>query len=153
MSSNSVSSLPLFKFANSQPQTSSASQSQGASSSVIDTQGQRRSGGSGSFGAGSTSRASSSTARNNQPIRKQHKNQRRPRLVDEDTFVESVSPNPIEAVNRGKWRRLRLTKPSAAGCDEVYKQSEGSDLDHTSNELCFAATASASIQPTLQPCA
>jgi len=102
MSSNSVSSLPPLKSVNSRPQASSASQSQGAASLGIDSHTQRRSGGSGSFGAGSTTRASPSTARNNQSIRKQHKSQRRPRLVDEDTFVESVSSSLIEAVNNGK---------------------------------------------------
>ncbi|KAL8654463.1 MAG: hypothetical protein Q9210_001498 [Variospora velana] len=51
---------------------------------------QRRSGGSGSFGAGASSRASSATAKNNQSLRKQHKSQRRPRLADEDADAESA---------------------------------------------------------------
>jgi hypothetical protein len=51
---------------------------------------QRRAGGSGSFGAGSSSRHNP-TARNNQPLRKQHKAQRRARLADEDAIAESVS--------------------------------------------------------------
>lgn len=90
MSSSSMSALPPSKSANSQSQTPSPSQFQSGPSSGIDGHTQRRSGGSGSFGAGSTSRASLSTARNNQSARKQHKTQRRPKLVNEESFAESV---------------------------------------------------------------
>ena len=80
-------------------QTPSPSQSQ--SGSFIGSEGntQRRVGGSGSFGTASTSRSISSTARNNQSLRKQHKGQRRPRLADEDAAAESVSrPHDPDAV-------------------------------------------------------
>lgn len=57
---------------------------------------QRRPGGSGSFGAGSTSR-NSGGARNNQSRKHQHKNQRRPRVLDDDDYSESVGipPHPF----------------------------------------------------------
>ena len=51
---------------------------------------QRRSGGSGSFGAGASTKVTSQ-ARNNQPLRKQHKAQRRAKLVDEDAIAESAA--------------------------------------------------------------
>ena len=72
-------------------QTPSPSQSQSGGFIGIEAYTQRRVGGSGSFGTGSTSRSISSTARNNQSLRKQHKGQRRPRLADEDAAAESVS--------------------------------------------------------------
>lgn len=50
----------------------------------------RRSGASGSYGVGSTSRAVP-TARNNQGQKKQNKGSRKFRLADEDAFAESVS--------------------------------------------------------------
>lgn len=90
MSANSSVSL-ASKNACNPSQTSSPSQSQSASSIGIEAHTQRRVGGSGSFGTGSTSRSISSTARNNQSLRKQHKGQRRPRLADEDAAAESVS--------------------------------------------------------------
>lgn len=52
---------------------------------------QRRPGGSGSFGAGLTSQArNSATPRHNQALRSQHKRQRRPRLLDDEDYSESV---------------------------------------------------------------
>ncbi|KAL4972310.1 hypothetical protein BDW66DRAFT_144482 [Aspergillus desertorum] len=51
--------------------------------------GARRFGGSGSFGAGLASRSSSS-ARNNQALRSQHKRQRRPRLLDDDIDESTI---------------------------------------------------------------
>ncbi|KAL8887214.1 MAG: hypothetical protein Q9215_005174 [Flavoplaca cf. flavocitrina] len=90
--SSSNSSLPpaTSKNASVQTQVPSPSQAQAPSSIGAESHSQRRSGGSGSFGAGSTTRASPA-ARNNQPLRKQHKGQRRPRLADEDAAAESVS--------------------------------------------------------------
>ena len=90
MSTNSSVSLASKNACNS-PQTTSPSQSQSGSLVGIESHTQRRVGGSGSFGAGSTSRSISSTARNNQSLRKQNKGQRRPRLTDEDAAAESVS--------------------------------------------------------------
>ncbi|KAJ5171781.1 hypothetical protein N7492_004374 [Penicillium capsulatum] len=54
-----------------------------------DSGGQRRLGGSGSFGAGLFSR-NSSTARNTQGRKNQHKRQRKPRLLDDDEYNESA---------------------------------------------------------------
>ena len=51
---------------------------------------QRRSGSSGSHGAGASTRHASQP-RNSQPLRKQHKAQRRARLADEDAMAESAA--------------------------------------------------------------
>lgn len=59
------------------------------SAPLPDAGSQRRPGGSGSFGAGHSSR-SSATARNNQGRKSQHKRQRKPRLLDDDEYSESV---------------------------------------------------------------
>ena len=90
MSTNPSVSLASKNACNS-PQTPSPSQSQSGPLVGIEGHTQRRVGGSGSFGVGSTSRSISSAARNNQSSRKQHKGQRRPRLTDEDAAAESVS--------------------------------------------------------------
>lgn len=52
---------------------------------------QRRSGGSGSFGAGAATRTSGPAPRNKQTSRSQHKGSRRYRFTDEDAIAESVS--------------------------------------------------------------
>lgn len=91
MSTNPVLSLATSKNACSPSQTTSTSQSQSGPSLGIENHTQRRTGGSGSFGTGYTSRSSFSAARYNQSLRKQHKGQRRPRLADEDAAAESVS--------------------------------------------------------------
>jgi hypothetical protein len=57
--------------------------------SAVDSGSQRRPGGSGSFGAGLTSRNTSSP-RNNQSRKSQHKRQRRTRLLDDEEYNESV---------------------------------------------------------------
>lgn len=54
-----------------------------------DSGSQRRAGGSGSFGAGSSSR-NSPTARNTQGRKSQHQHQRKPRLLDDEEYNESV---------------------------------------------------------------
>lgn len=87
----SSSSTPITKNTNAVSQTPSPSQSQSSSTTGAESYPQRRSGGSGSFGAGSASRTSLAAARNSQSSRKQHKGQRRPRLADEDAAAESVS--------------------------------------------------------------
>ncbi|EON66311.1 hypothetical protein W97_05704 [Coniosporium apollinis CBS 100218] len=74
----------------------SPAQSQVSSSSAGDSYGQRRSGASGSFGAGASSRASS-TPRNNQASKKQHKQSKRFRLADEDAFAESAAMQSINS--------------------------------------------------------
>ena len=54
-----------------------------------DVTGQRRSGGSGSFGSGANTRPSASP-RNSQGARKQHKSSKRSRLADDDAMALSV---------------------------------------------------------------
>ena len=90
-SSNQLVPLTTSKSASIQIHNTSPSQPQPNSSFTTDNNLQRRSGGTGSFGAGSTSRVSPAAARNSQSSKKQHKNQRRPRLADEDAAAESVS--------------------------------------------------------------
>lgn len=72
---------------------------------------QRRPGGSGSFGAGFTSR-NSSGARNNQSRKNQHKNQRRPRVLDDGDYSESVGipPHPLvsNALNSGVTNNIYI---------------------------------------------
>lgn len=60
----------------------------------VDTGGQRRPGGSGSFGAGLSSRNSNSP-RNNQSRKNQHRRQPRSRLLDDDEYSELVCPAPL----------------------------------------------------------
>ncbi|KAI9774949.1 MAG: hypothetical protein M1840_000165 [Geoglossum simile] len=92
--SSSSSPLSTTKSVNNCPaQAPSAPQSQFGSATGTESHhsAQRRSGGSGSIGAGSASLGCLSSPRNSQSFRKPHKNQRRPRLADEDAMVESVS--------------------------------------------------------------
>ncbi|KAI9863883.1 MAG: hypothetical protein M1813_003535 [Trichoglossum hirsutum] len=91
--SSSLSPLATTKSVNnSLAQTSPAPQSQIGLAAGSDSHhsAQRRSGGSGSIGAGSASRGSLSSPRNNQSFRKPHKNQRKARLADEDAMAESA---------------------------------------------------------------
>ena len=90
MSTNPALALSTSKNASASFQAASPSHSQGSSSPAVESHIQRRTGGSGSFGAGSQTR-STSTPRNNQPLRKYPKGQRRPKLADEDAAAESVS--------------------------------------------------------------
>lgn len=55
----------------------------------VDAGFRRRPGGSGSFGAGPSSR-NSNTPRNNQSKKNQHRRQARPRLLDDDEYSEAV---------------------------------------------------------------
>ncbi|KAF2090468.1 hypothetical protein K490DRAFT_34975 [Saccharata proteae CBS 121410] len=77
------------KSANTPGQLSPA-QSQGGAVATGDSFGQRRSGGSGSFGAGANSRSNSSP-RNNQASKKQHKGSKKFRLADDDAIAESLA--------------------------------------------------------------
>ncbi|KAI9790492.1 MAG: hypothetical protein M1833_001931, partial [Piccolia ochrophora] len=72
-------------------QSASLSPTQPQSSSSIDSGGQRRSGSSGSVGAGFAARKTVSSARNNQSSRKQHRGSRRPRFAGEDAIAESAA--------------------------------------------------------------
>lgn len=69
---------------------SSSSSTLHPTSSSVDGGYQRRPGGSGSFGSGLTTRNSPS-ARNNQSRKNQHKRQKRPRLLDDDDYLESAA--------------------------------------------------------------
>ncbi|KAF2757371.1 hypothetical protein EJ05DRAFT_476641 [Pseudovirgaria hyperparasitica] len=90
MSNNPPTAISATKAGgNSVPQLSPL-QSQPTSSSTGDGVGQRRSGGTGSFGAGASSRLSPSP-RNAQATRKQHKTSKRSRLVDDDAIVQSAA--------------------------------------------------------------
>lgn len=93
MLSNAAISLAMCKASNAGPQLPSPSQSQAPPSIGLDGASQRRNGSSGNSG-----RIAMSAARNNQSSRKQHKTQRRPRLVDEDAAAESVGACTISFV-------------------------------------------------------
>jgi hypothetical protein len=80
-------SVPPGKFAT--PSTALPSPSTSQSPSPQTDAPLRRSGGTGSFGAGASSRPTAAP-RNNQASRKQHK-PRRPRIYDEDAVAEAVS--------------------------------------------------------------
>lgn len=75
------------------------------SAASIDINTQRRVGGSGSFGAGSSSR-NLPTARNTQGRKNQHKHQRKPRLLDDDEYSESVGD-----IGSFTFERCLLTLP------------------------------------------
>ena len=90
MTSNQPISLVTSKSINGSPQLPSPSQSQAPIPPGHESFSQRRSGGSGSFGAGASTRTTTSAGRNGQGFRKQNKAQRRPRLTDEDAAAESV---------------------------------------------------------------
>lgn len=141
----SSSSTPITKNTNAVSQTPSPSQSQSSSTIGAESYPQRRSGGSGSFGAGSASRTSPAAARNSQSARKNHKGQRRPRLADEDAAAESVSSAP-----RLHPGIALLTWITPLGGDAIYQQSERADLNNSSHELCIAASSTASTTKQLQ---
>lgn len=89
MSSSIAASSPSLKSAHVTSQSTAPAYFQAGSARSADSGFRRRVGGSGSVGAGSSSRHNP-TARNSQPLRKQHKAQRRARLADEDMLAESV---------------------------------------------------------------
>ena len=108
--SSSSSPLSTTKSVNiSSSQTPSTPQTQ--SGSVAGTEShhpaQRRSGGSGSIGAGSASLGCLSSPRNSQSFRKPHKNQRKPRLADEDAMAESVSCS-LNVDLEVRWLKINL---------------------------------------------
>ncbi|KAL1967297.1 hypothetical protein VTN77DRAFT_3343 [Rasamsonia byssochlamydoides] len=88
MSSIAGQGLGSSKTANTSNLSSSPASFQ-AAPAPVEGGSQRRPGGSGSFGAGSTSRQVSSP-RNNQARKNQHKRHRRPALANEDVYTESV---------------------------------------------------------------
>jgi len=89
MSSGTAPSSSSLKAVNAYTQSISPTHFQAGPTNTTDGGLQRRAGGVGSFGAASGSRHNP-TARNAQPLRKQHKAQRRVRLADEDAIAESV---------------------------------------------------------------
>jgi hypothetical protein len=89
MSSGTAPSSSSLKAANAYTQSISPAHCQAGPTNTADGGLQRRAGGAGNFGAASSSRHNP-TARNAQPLRKQHKAQRRVRLADEDAIAESV---------------------------------------------------------------
>ena len=70
--------------------------SQGSAANYTESIAQKRSGSTGSFGAGTATR-SNAQGRNNQPLKKQHKAQRRARLADEDAIAESAAMKSINS--------------------------------------------------------
>jgi hypothetical protein len=139
--SSSLSPLATTKSVNnSLAQTSPAPQSQIGLAAGSDSHhsAQRRSGGSGSIGAGSASRGSLSSPRNNQSFRKPHKNQRKARLADEDAMAESVSYPSIIALYVHQPKTIPRTN-HLSGCHEICKQPERPDFDHAFNEFFVTA--------------
>lgn len=88
MSSNLPLAAAASKTSNASGQQS-PNQAQPSSTAAGDGYGQRRSGGSGSFGAGASTRGTA-PPRNNQSSRKQNKNSKKFRSADEDAIAESV---------------------------------------------------------------
>lgn len=84
-------SVNTSKAVNTTPQIPSPLQSQSSSLLRNDYYPQRQGGGSGNFGASLASRTTLSASRNNQSFRRQHRGQRKPKLVDEDAAAESVN--------------------------------------------------------------
>lgn len=139
MSSSTVASSPSVKTSNAPSQSTSPAYSHpGAANTSIPGGVQRRTGGSGSFGAGSTSRHSP-TARNSQPLRKQHKAQRRARLADEDAIAESVSLSFSLCTFHPAFRWVPCSSLSK-GRHEVHQQPQRANLHHASHELFTAST-------------
>ena len=103
------------------PPALSPAGSQVGSSSGFDGA-QRRSGGSGSFGAGATSRNAGGQPRNKQASRTSHKHSRRFRLADEDAIAESVSgPSFVP----GSVRSAQRVSPSA-----YFSPVDGKLMEH-----------------------
>src|SRR5271156_1730758 len=92
MSSSASSNQPASKIA---PPSTTSAYSQAPSTNTLDNS-QKRSGSSGSFGAGSSTR-SVPQPRGHQPLRQQHKAQRRARLADEDAMAESAAMKAINS--------------------------------------------------------
>ncbi|KAI9712268.1 MAG: hypothetical protein M1828_001711 [Chrysothrix sp. TS-e1954] len=82
--------VPASKLSNVAGQSSSPASSQAGLLPGADHS-QRRSGGSGSFGAGATTRASGGAPRNKQVSKNQHKHSRRYWFADEDAIAESAA--------------------------------------------------------------
>lgn len=101
-----------------------------------DVSGQRRVGGSGSFGSGASTRSSASP-RNGQGHRKQSKSSKRyHRFADDDAMAETVSsPNQC---SRHKGSRTNLL----TGGHPLIEQPERPDFNHASYEFLVASTTS-----------
>jgi hypothetical protein len=125
-----------------------------SASVAVDSGSQRRPGGSGSFGAGATSRSAPS-ARNNQPRKNQHRRQRRPGLGQEDVPEESVS-GPPSRIARSMGRRkgevwaLIILGGMCLGRHEVDNKPQGSDVHHPPDEI-LSASPSAALSQSVAP--
>jgi hypothetical protein len=137
MSSTSAVTPTGSKGLNTATQPSYLSHPQSGSNFTPDSVSHRRGGGSGSFGAGSTSKQSSA-ARNNQSQRKQHKPSKRSRFADEDAMAESVRIYPLGV----KTNILTISE-----CRQVYQQPKGANLYHASHELLPPTQTPISPQP------
>ena len=135
MSSNSGLLPSSSKVVSSTSQTITPSHSQSGSSPTTESGSQRRTGGSGSFGAGAAARGVASP-RNNQSLRKQsQKSQRRQRLADEDAIAESVS------ISSPHFKMARLNESRVSlGRDEEYQQQEGTNVHYPLDELLPSST-------------
>ena len=150
MSASQALSLSISKNACASPQIPSPSQSQIGSSPSTESHTQRRTGGSGSFGAGSNARSTSSTGRNNQYLKKQHRSQRRPRLADEDATVESVSGASLQDYSLG-YPGDSMAHPYFTGGHAVNKQSKGSYLHNPSHEFHTSSSSTQSSAASFWP--
>lgn len=103
---------------------------------------QRRVGGSGSFRPVVSSKTSA-TPRNNQARKSQHNRQRKPRLLDDDEYNESVGSQVYlpQELPADPWSRY-------LGRHEIHHQPEGTDVHHSLDELF---TSTSPTIPTTSP--
>ena len=140
--SNLIPSINPSKNVNASSQSPSSFQSQTNLSHGSEHHPQRRSGGSSSFGAGSASRATASSPRNGQSLRKQHKTPKRSRFADDDAAAESVS---LICCNHFLFHSMTHISCFIGGY-EVCQQPKGSDFYNPSHDIL--STATATIQHT-----
>jgi Zinc finger, C3HC4 type (RING finger) len=109
------------------PQAAPANYSQAPSVSAFDPS-QRRSGSSGSYGAGAATR-NTAQARKDQPLRKQGKAQRRARLADEDAYAESAAMKSINS-RKGQTSITHLMNFSLPPRPQYQPQHHASNHRH-----------------------
>ena len=130
MSSNAGQNLPPSKAVNI-PNTVSSTPFH--STAPVDNSSQKRVGGPGSSRPGMSSK-SSATPRNNQARKNQHNRQRKPRLLDDDEYNESVGSQVY------LLQSCLLTLDFYLGRHEIHHQPEGTDVHHSLDEL-FTSTS------------
>jgi hypothetical protein len=131
MSSNTPSANLLSKTNQAQPYSNSSSFHQAGPVNVPDTSFQKRSGSSGTFRAGATTR-NTPQGRSNQPLRKQHKTQRRARLADEDAIAESAAMKSING-RRGQTsitHLMNFTLPPRPSLQQQQQQHQYHHFSH-----------------------